>query len=427
MVPGRRRGRLAGADALVTVPTLASSQAKRLVVILQVLAAGISIVGTILVLRKAGVEARGTLAGVLTIAVLVPAFSVLSLDFAIPWYIRCYGMSAELRILAVRASVLSAVASFALASALLSALPLRLNGWTIVATALGVGVAAPTLLRAGALRAVGYIWIDPVQGIVRAATTTIAAALTPSVSLLVSSVAASLILVWIVGELSEKVLGPTTMRTRSDAAMPHKGSKEEVVRYGLRMHFGTMAVLFSYRIDQLIILAASTTAVLGVYSTAVSVSEAVLLPVTALLPILFVEESRVEGATSTGLGPTSRKCIGYGLLAGGAMLLVRHRLAALLVTGQRIDDLAGCIAWMAGATMAVCAWRVVSLSAAARGRPSYRSVAAVPAIAVTIVGDLMVVRSFGAIGAAIVSLAAYVSGLGVVIALLVRNRTAPDV
>lgn len=405
---------------MARLEALSTRQAKGVVVGLQGLAAAISMVGTVLVLRKAGLEARGVLAAVLTIAVLVPAFSVFSLDFAIPWYVRCYGRTPELQRVVRQASVLSAGISATLALGLLSLLPLGL-GWAIVGcTSLGVGLAAPTLLRAGVLRAMGHIWIDPVQGVIRASISTSAALLTDDISVLTFSIALSLASAWAVGEVCGRVLGSGLPTGDVRGGVPLAG--RDIIRYGGRLHFGTMAVLLSYRVDQLLILGVGSVAALGIYSTAVAVSEAVLLPVTALLPVLFVEESRAALSKGVRLGRMSKACLWFGALAGIVMYLARNAVATVLVGSDQAHELAICIAWLGPAAAAVCAWRVVSLVSAARGRPEHRSIAAIPAIAVTIVGNLLFVGQYGSTGAAVVSLVAYSAGLGAMLWLLLAVR-----
>ena len=405
--------------SMVTRTLLPPSRSKAITVVLQLVAAAVSMVGTVLVLRRSGVETRGVLSAVLTVSILVPAFSVLSLDFAVPWYMRCYGTTPELsRVLRV-ARRASALASALISLTLLVLLPLQLSHATILLTSFGVGLAAPTLLRAGVLRASGRPWIDPLQGLVRATGTTVVAAVTTSIELLVASVAVSLAVAWATGEVVARIGNwpHTTPNGESSQGIPPPPGKT-LIAYGGRLHFGTMAVLFTYRVDQLVILWVGTVSALGVYSTAVAISEALLLPVTALLPLLFVEESRPSGTAREGLGPLARGCLVFGGIAAATMFFSRHIVSQLLLPQPQSDDLADCMAWLSVATLAVCAWRVLSLVIAARGRPALRSYAAIPALLVTIAGNVALVPSYGASGAAAVSGAAYLIGLVLTIGFL---------
>jgi O-antigen/teichoic acid export membrane protein len=209
--------------------------------------------------------------------------------------------------------------------------------------------------------------------------------------------------------------------------LPRPAQAFQWISYGIRYSTIQLLNLVTLRFDQLILGWLGTTAAVGLYSIAVSLSEGILLATTAVGLIVFLDSAK-EG---TGT-PFRRKLVTTVLascLVAGLLALVAHPLIELLF-GGRYASAAALTRILAIGTPGLVTLRLVTNRLSGAGRPGTASVYALVALAVTTSLDLILIPGSGATGASWASAIGY--NLGGATALLTmrrvtrRRRTGPD-
>lgn len=201
---------------------------------------------------------------------------------------------------------------------------------------------------------------------------------------------------------------------------PHARLKP-LFRYGLKAMPGSVGTLLNNKLDQLVLVPMVSLGELGLYAVAAGTSFApTVLSLSMSTSAFAAAEQDADRGRQATVATAIRRGILVSAVAAAGLALVTPVLVPLVygpafkgAVGPTIILLAGSVAW--GGKL------VASQCANALGRPSYASIGEVVGVAVTVIGLVIFVPPYGITGAAVVSLAAYVTRLVVTLALLRRE------
>jgi O-antigen/teichoic acid export membrane protein len=205
-------------------------------------------------------------------------------------------------------------------------------------------------------------------------------------------------------------------------AAPNVRLGREVCAYGARGQVGGLLALVNLRLDVAILGALAGPAVLGVYAVASKYAELLRLPGLAVTYVLYPAFARRERddarARTRALIPPAAwlnvtGAVPVALAAGFVLPLLYGRAfgtavvpAWILLAGLVGESVAGLVtAYLYGV-----------------GRPGLNSLAIGVGVAVTVVGDLLLIPTYGAVGAAVASALAYLTTCGTLLICFVRAR-----
>lgn len=191
-------------------------------------------------------------------------------------------------------------------------------------------------------------------------------------------------------------------------------------RYGLRAMPGSTGTLLNNKLDQLLLVPMVSLRDLGLYAVAAGTSFApTVLSVSMASSAFATVEQDTHRGRQASAATAIRHSILVSALAAAALALATPVLVPLIygsafaaAVGPTIILLGGSVAW--GGKL------VASQCANALGQPGYSSIGEVAGVVVTVVGLVIFVPLYGIIGAAVVSLVAYVIRLVVTLVLLRR-------
>jgi O-antigen/teichoic acid export membrane protein len=207
---------------------------------------------------------------------------------------------------------------------------------------------------------------------------------------------------------------------------PSLSLARELTAYGARGQLGGLLALVNLRLDVAILGAMAGPAVLGVYAIASKYAELLRLPGLAVTYVLypsFANRGAADARTRTralfgpAAGLNAVAVVPLGLLAG---------LLLPLVYG---DDFSGAVAPAWILLLGLLGEGVAGLVTAylfGIGRPGLNSLAIGAGVVVTVIGDLVLIPPYGAIGAALASALAYLTTFVTLLCCFaaVRVRTA---
>lgn len=191
-------------------------------------------------------------------------------------------------------------------------------------------------------------------------------------------------------------------------------------RYGLKALPGSTGTLLNNKLDQLLLVPMVSLRELGLYAVAAGTSFAPTVLSVSMASSAFaaVEHDSHRGRQASA-ATAIRHSILVSALAAAALALATPVLVPLIygpafaaAVVPTIILLGGSVAW--GGKL------VASQCANALGQPGYSSTGEVVGVVVTVVGLVIFVPLYGIIGAAVVSLVAYVTRLAVTLVLLRR-------
>lgn len=215
---------------------------------------------------------------------------------------------------------------------------------------------------------------------------------------LTSGLAAASVLLgsWIGSAISWALAGVRPMRG---------GEIKPLLSYGLRTVPASLASLTNSRLDQLLMVPLLSTQDLGVYAVAVGVAFVPVNVGSALALSIFREAAR-DDAERSGTRTRFRQAV---LATGGAGVVSAIGAAALIVPvygSAFADSVTPALLLITGSAFIGLSLVVVQIANAC-GLPGVGSVSAVAALVVTIVGLIIALPTYGVVGAATVSLIAY--------------------
>ena len=207
-----------------------------------------------------------------------------------------------------------------------------------------------------------------------------------------------------------------------DWAAPSTRLGREICAYGMRGQLGGLLSLVNLRLDVAILGALAGPVVLGVYAIASKYAELLRLPALAETYVLypaFARDGRRDARARTRalIGPaawlTAGAALPLGFAAGFLLPLVygsafagTTRPAWILLGGLVGEGVTGLItAYLYGIA-----------------RPGLNSLAIGAGVAVTVVGDLVLIPPYGAVGAAVASALAYLTTCATLLICFARVR-----
>lgn len=186
-------------------------------------------------------------------------------------------------------------------------------------------------------------------------------------------------------------------------------STRALTGYGLRLWIGTISGILLSRVDQTIMTPLSSAYELGLYVVAVNVSELPLVIHRAVRDVTFVTDaSRSEDARLAAAARISTLiCTVVALVLGGTMLWWLP-----LLFGEEFAP-AVPLAWLLLVAVVISTpGSIAGAGLSARGRPGLRSIALVIACVLNIGLLVLLVPTYGAMGAAWATLLGYVVSSG---------------
>jgi O-antigen/teichoic acid export membrane protein len=223
---------------------------------------------------------------------------------------------------------------------------------------------------------------------------------------------------WIGGQLlSTAILVWYVARRSAGFGRPSLSLARGTLGFGLKSHIGRIMLLGNYRLDLWILGAIAGAHELGLYSVAVAFAEALFLLPTALSAVQrpdLVRASDAEAVRRTAV--VFRGALLVTILAAVALIVVAPPLVVQLFGEDfrgSVDDLRVLTVGAFG----IVALKQIGNALTARQLPTLASIGIGVAFVSTIVLDVLLIPSFGGLGAALASSLSYTLG-GVVIVLL---------
>lgn len=199
----------------------------------------------------------------------------------------------------------------------------------------------------------------------------------------------------------------------------------ESLRYGIKAWLGDLAVRMNLRLDQFVLGIVAAPAALGTYTVAVSVSEVLWILPDSLAVVTFnkLAAEKNQAARIRLVGVIHRV---LWLVVGSAALA----LAVLgwwlvpVAYGAKFADASWFLLLLLPGTVAMTTAKVITKYFGASGLPGQSSIIQAIGAAVSMVGYLVLIPRYGAVGAAISSTAGYATA-GLTAYVLYRRAIRP--
>jgi O-antigen/teichoic acid export membrane protein len=196
----------------------------------------------------------------------------------------------------------------------------------------------------------------------------------------------------------------TGTRSGQPRVAPRPEHLAEARRLGLPAMLGELATLAAHRLDLVVVAVLLGAGDVGRYAVALALAELLLIVPNGASQVLLPQVARDERGRATG--PLVALTTVAGLLAALGLSLAGPALVPALF-GDAFAGAVHALPWLAVATVALGAWKLLLADLAARGRTDLRVTTAVVATAVMLGADAVLVPRWGIGGAGMASLAAY--------------------
>src|SRR5262245_40846996 len=233
-----------------------------------------------------------------------------------------------------------------------------------------------------------------------------------------------LVLTWVVNGLTWLWILATGVRHRVAGWEPDRGALREGVAFGFKVHGGAVAFFLLLRVDQVLVQALAGFRALGLYALAVTIAELLWLVCEPLAIAALPHQARADRTIDRRLAYATSRLALLLASAGGAVLWVAAPFLIELVYGSSFRDSASLLRWLLPGIVALSAARPLATLLLRDGRPVLLTVMGLVVLALNVALDLVLIPSFGAIGASIASSAGYLMLLGGYVAC---TRRAGDV
>jgi len=197
----------------------------------------------------------------------------------------------------------------------------------------------------------------------------------------------------------------------SGAQAAAESQRLETLRFGIRGQAGNLLQFVSYRFDVMLVSLWVGQAALGVYAVGVLFAEALWLLPNALGTVLLSHTAR---STKEEADRRIRLVFPFTfwlVIAGGGVLCVVAWFAAHSYLGEAYAQ----VPWVTWALMpgaiALSGTKILSNDLTGRGYPGITTVIAACTMAITVIGDVLLIPKYGIIGAAAASSIGYSASL----------------
>jgi O-antigen/teichoic acid export membrane protein len=196
--------------------------------------------------------------------------------------------------------------------------------------------------------------------------------------------------------------------------------KRDYVHYGLKFYLALVAQALNYRLDTLLINAMLGNAMVGLYSTGVTVAELLLFVPSAVIQVFYpqvaaVTKERRERVTLLTLGASL-----YLVFVGGIVLGVALPWLVPLLYGRAFTGSIPAAFWLIPGMLALTVVNILNHAVAGFGRPEYATYTTFIGLMATVVLDLWLIPRYGIVGAAWASTLAYGLSALVILHLYLR-------
>lgn len=193
------------------------------------------------------------------------------------------------------------------------------------------------------------------------------------------------------------------------------------LRYGIKAHFGNIIGFLNYRLDIFLVNMFLGPAATGIYSIAVRLTEQLWLLSSAVSTVLLPRLSAMahDDAGRRMLTPlVCRVTLYLTLVASGVLTVLAEPLIEILFGPQFQDASIALIVLLPGVILVSCG-RVIANDLAARGMVGANLYLALVTLILNFLGNILLIPTFGIIGAAIATSLAYTSDF--VVRLIIMN------
>lgn len=179
------------------------------------------------------------------------------------------------------------------------------------------------------------------------------------------------------------------------------------IRFGAQGQVGNLMQLLNYRLDQFIVLVFVSTAGVGIYAVAVTVSQAIWFIPNAVAAVLL---PRLTASDEADAARTTPVVCRNTLLVSALVALAIGAVSPWLVEGLfggEFDDALEPLLWLLPGAVALSGSKILTSYILSQGRPLTNSLITVASLVVTVIADFVLIPPFGVPGAAIASSLAY--------------------
>ena len=182
----------------------------------------------------------------------------------------------------------------------------------------------------------------------------------------------------------------------------------DALQFGLKQHLGTIALMFTSRLDLLIIAALLDTTAVGLYSVSVMLGEVVWYVPRSLGTVLFPKIASADKETADSVTPfICRSTIVLTLPVIVLLFVVSGKLIPWIFTPEFEPSVLTLKLLLPGILLHSIG-KIIASDIVGRGYPHYNSIAASVALAVTVILDLLLIPTWGINGAAVATTIAYI-------------------
>jgi O-antigen/teichoic acid export membrane protein len=181
------------------------------------------------------------------------------------------------------------------------------------------------------------------------------------------------------------------------------------VRFGIQGQVGNLIQLLNYRLDQYIVLLFVSTAGVGIYAVAVTLSQSVWFAANAVAAVLLPRLTASDAADAARETPVMcRNTLLVSALGAGGLAAVSWWLVPTLF-GSDFDGAVVPLLWLMPGTVALAGSKILASYVLSQGRPIVNSAITAVALVVTLAADFALIPVLDVTGAAIASSIAYVA------------------
>ena len=189
---------------------------------------------------------------------------------------------------------------------------------------------------------------------------------------------------------------------RTGTTDPDRYHKASLIRYGSKFWLGSITGMLLTRLDQVLMVPLSSPAQLGLYAVAVSIAEIPLVISMSVRDVTFAVES--ESSSQNRVTAAARITTLAVFAMAVVIIAAAFPLVPILFGEEFVDSIPAIIIVLAGMVI-VTGGSIGGMAIAARGHPGLRSLALALAAIVNASFLVALLPEFGAVGAAIATVA----------------------
>ena len=191
------------------------------------------------------------------------------------------------------------------------------------------------------------------------------------------------------------------------------------LRYGVKAWLASLSLIANYRLDQLILKGFVDSIAVGNYSVAVYTTELLWRIPNAAAYVLFPRSAMSDKEESKYLVRAVVRHITFITLVSSVLsaigLAVAARFILPLVFSKNITPALPALILLLPGTIALAISKIFTSNLAGRGKPQYATMSSTISLVVTVALDIILIKQYGIIGAAVASTIAYTTAFLIVL------------